>query len=98
MDYSYESQVLQKGPSLFSNSSTKPLVGKQSRGAVGSWLRSAVGVDGGGGVAGEDQGSRAHTLGYPAWPDAACGGATTVAAVAMAAAPTAGSISDQRRR
>ena len=33
--YSIESQVLQKGPSLFSNSSAKPLVGKQSRGGTG---------------------------------------------------------------
>ena len=68
--YSHESQVLQKGPSLSSNSSTKPPVGKQSRGAAGSRLRPAVGVDGGGGVAGEDQGSRAHTLGCSIWLEA----------------------------
>jgi len=75
-----------------------PLVGKQSRGAAGSRLRPAVGVDGGGGVAGEDQGSRAHTLGCSAWPDVACGGAAIVAAAATTAVPTAGSISGQRRR
>nr|AWA44812.1 hypothetical protein SO37C23_000001 [Saccharum officinarum] len=79
-----------KGPCSSSNSSTKPLVGKQSRGAAGSRLRPAVGVDGGGGAAGEDQGSRAHTLGCPAWPDAAYGGAATVAAAATAAVPMAG--------
>ena len=39
--YSPESQFLQKGPSRFSNSSTKPLVGKHSRGWLDLRLRPA---------------------------------------------------------
>ena len=62
--------------------------GRSSGGDGGGagWRWRAVAGSGGG-----DQGDCTHTLGCPAWPEVARGGAATVAAAVTAAVPAAGS-------
>ena len=70
---------MQLGPPLYSNSCATSLVGKTEQRMAGACCCGQRRYVVGGGVMGKHQGVRAHTLGYPDWPDAACGGAATEA-------------------